>query len=294
MRSDRIWLHAALFLATLGTTTYVGAAHHAGFLADFTDDAPPMALLSGAWYSLTILTILGAHEMGHYLACRYYRVDASLPYFLPVPLPTGTFGAFIRIRQRIPTKAMLFDIGAAGPIAGFVVAVPALFAGVALSRVIPLPPADSVALVTLGEPLLFQAAAWLIWGALPDGHAINLHPMGFAAWFGLLMTALNLFPIGQLDGGHISYAALGARSTSLTLWGVAALVGLTFFSLSWLLWAILMVAMLFVLGPRHPRTIDDEVPLDGRRRRVALAAAAIFVLCFTPAPIQFEGLLPES
>lgn len=294
MRSDRIWLHAALFLATLGTTTYVGAAHHAGFLADFTDDAPPMALLSGAWYSLTILTILGAHEMGHYLACRYYRVDASLPYFLPVPLPTGTFGAFIRIRQRIPTKAMLFDIGAAGPIAGFVVAVPALFAGVALSRVIPLPPADSVALVTLGEPLLFQAAAWLIWGALPDGHAINLHPMGFAAWFGLLMTALNLFPIGQLDGGHISYAALGARSTNLTLWGVAALVGLTFFSLSWLLWAILMVAMLFVLGPRHPRTIDDEVPLDGRRRRVALAAAAIFVLCFTPAPIQFEGLLPES
>ena len=294
MRSDRIWLHAALFLATLGTTTYVGAAHHAGFLADFTEDAPPMALLSGAWYSLTILTILGAHEMGHYLACRYYRVDASLPYFLPVPLPTGTFGAFIRIRQRIPTKAMLFDIGAAGPIAGFVVAVPALFAGVALSRVIPLPPADSVALVTLGEPLLFQAAAWLIWGALPDGHAINLHPMGFAAWFGLLMTALNLFPIGQLDGGHISYAALGARSTSLTLWGVAALVGLTFFSLSWLLWAILMVAMLFVLGPRHPRTIDDEVPLDGRRRRVALAAAAIFVLCFTPAPIQFEGLLPES
>ena len=293
MRRDRIWLHAALFLATLATTTYMGAAHHAGFLADFTDDAPPFALLSGTWYSLTVLTILGAHEMGHYFACRYYRVDASLPYFLPVPLPTGTFGAFIRIRERIPTKAMLFDIGAAGPIAGFVVAVPALFAGVALSRVIPLPPEDSVGLITLGEPLLFQAAAWLIWGALPDGHAINLHPMGFAAWFGLLMTALNLFPIGQLDGGHISYAALGARSTSLTLWGVAALVGLTFFSLSWLLWAVLMVVMLFVLGPRHPRTLDDEVPLDGRRRRVALAAAAIFVLCFTPAPLQFEGLLTE-
>lgn len=295
MRSDRIWLHAALFLATLATTTYMGAAHHAGFLADFTDDAPPIALLSGAWYSFTILAILGAHEMGHYLACRYYRVDASLPYFLPVPLPTGTFGAFIRIRERIPTKAMLFDIGAAGPIAGFVVAAPALFAGVALSRVIPLPPAaDSADLITLGEPLLFQAAAWLIWGALPDGHAINLHPMGFAAWFGLLMTALNLFPIGQLDGGHISYAALGARSTSLTLWGVAAVVGLTFFSLSWLLWAVLLVVMLFVLGPRHPRTLDDEVPLDGRRLRVALAAAAIFVLCFTPAPIRFEGLLPES
>ena len=284
----------ALFLATLATTTYMGAGHHAGFLADFSDDVPRVELLQGAWYSLTILAILGIHELGHYFACRYYRVDASLPYFLPVPfVPTGTFGAFIRIRQRIPTKAMLFDIGAAGPIAGFAVAVPALFAGVALSRVVPLPPADSVELITLGEPLLFRAAAWLIWGALPDGHAINLHPMGFAAWFGLLMTALNLFPIGQLDGGHISYAALGARSTSLTLWGVAIVVGLTFVSLSWLLWAVLMMAMLLVLGPRHPRTLDDHVPLDGRRRRIALAAAAIFALCFTPAPIRIEGLLTE-
>ena len=293
MRSDRIWLHVALFLATLATTMYMGAAHHAAFLADFTTDVPRVALLSGAWYSLTILAILGTHEFGHYFACRYYRVDASPPYFLPVPLPTGTFGAFIRIRQRIPTKTMLFDIGAAGPIAGFVVAVPALFAGVALSRVTPLPPADTVGLVSLGEPLLFRAAAWLIWGALPDGHAINLHPMGFAAWFGLLMTALNLFPIGQLDGGHISYAALGARSTSLTLGGVAVVVGLTFVSLSWLLWALLMVSMLLVLGPRHPRTLDDEVPLDSRRRWIALATAAIFVLCFTPAPIQIEGFLGE-
>ena len=284
----------ALFLATLATTMLQGAQYHAGFLADFSNDIPRVELLQGAWYSLTILAILGIHELGHYFACRYYRVDASLPYFLPVPLvPTGTFGAFIRIRQRIPTKAMLFDIGAAGPIAGFVVAVPALFAGVALSRVTPLPPTDTVGLVTLGEPLLFRAAAWLIWGALPDGHAINLHPMGFAAWFGLLMTALNLFPIGQLDGGHISYAALGPRSTTLTLWGVAVVVGLTFISLSWLLWAVLMVAMLLALGPRHPPTLDDDVPLDGRRRWIALATAAIFVLCFTPAPIQIEGLLTE-
>jgi len=294
VRSNRIWLHVALFLATLATTMYNGAEHHAGFLADFSDDIPQVELLHGAWYSFTILAILGIHELGHYWACRYYRVDASLPYFLPVPLvPTGTFGAFIRIRQRIPTKAMLFDIGAAGPIAGFAVAVPALFAGVALSRVTPLPPADTPGLVTLGEPLLFQAAAWLVWGALPEGHAINLHPMGFAAWFGLLMTALNLFPIGQLDGGHISYAALGARSTTLTLGGVLVVVGLTFVSLSWLLWAVLMVTMLVFLGPRHPRTLDDHVPLDSRRRWVALATAAIFVLCFTPAPIQIEGLLTE-
>ncbi len=280
----------ALFLATLGTTMYMGARYYAGFLGDFSDDIPPVTLLSGAWYSFTILAILGTHELGHYYACRYYRVDASPPYFLPVPLvPTGTFGAFIRIRQRIPTKTMLFDIGAAGPIAGFVVAVPALVAGVALSRVTPLTPADTAEVLILGEPLLFQAAAWLVWGALPDGHALNLHPMGFAAWFGLLMTALNLFPIGQLDGGHISYAALGPRSTGVTLGGAAVVVGLTFFSLSWLLWAFLMVTMLVVLGPRHPRTLDDHVPLDRRRRWVAVATAVIFVLCFTPAPIRIGG-----
>ena len=289
MRSDRSWLPLALFLATLGSTMYMGGWHHAAFLANFSGDLPGFALLPGAWYSFTILAILGTHELGHYYACRYYRVDASPPYFLPVPLVlTGTFGAFIRIRQRIPTKAMLFDIGAAGPIAGFVVAVPALFAGVALSRVTPLP-ADTGELITFGEPLLFQAAAWLIWGPLPEGHAINLHPMGFAAWFGLLATALNLFPIGQLDGGHISYAALGSRSTAVTLTGVAIVVVLTFFSLSWLVWAVLMVVMLAVFGPRHPRTLDDHVPLDSRRRWVALATAAIFVLCFTPAPIQFDG-----
>ena len=289
MRSDRRWLPLALFLATLGTTMYMGGWHHAAFLSNFSGDMPGFALLPGAWYSFTILAILGTHELGHYYACRYYRVDASLPYFLPVPLVlTGTFGAFIRIRQRIPTKAMLFDIGAAGPIAGFVVAVPALFAGVALSRVTPLP-TDTGGLIMFGEPLLFQAAAWLIWGPLPEGHAINLHPMGFAAWFGLLMTALNLFPIGQLDGGHISYAALGNRSTAVTVTGAAVVVVLTFFSLSWLIWAALMVIMLAVFGPRHPRTLDDHVPLDSRRRWVALATAAIFVLCFTPAPIRIDG-----
>ena len=288
MPSDRRWLPLALFLATLGSTMYIGGWHHAYFLADYPGERPPYALLPGAWYSFTILAILGTHELGHYYACRYYGIDASLPYFLPAPFLAGTVGAFIRIRQRIPTKAMLFDVGAAGPIAGFVVAVPALFGGLVLSRVTPVPELDDGALM-LGEPLLFKAAAWLIWGALPEGHAITLHPMGFAAWFGLLATALNLFPIGQLDGGHISYAALGSRSTAVTVTSAAIVVVLTFFSLSWLVWAVLLVVMLAVFGPRHPRTLDDHVPLDSRRRWVALATAAIFVLCFTPAPIQIDG-----
>ena len=293
---DRRWLHALLFLATLLTTTLIGALHYAGFSTDFLDDAPiTPSLVQGFWYSVPILAILGAHEMGHYLACRYYQVDASLPYFIPVPsnfLLTGTLGAFIRIREPIPTKSVLFDIGVAGPIAGFVVAVPVLFVGLSLSRIVMLPP-DFVGL-ELGEPLLFQFAAWMTLGTAPEGYSINLHPMGFAAWFGLLATMLNLFPFGQLDGGHISYAALGSRSTLVTVGAVACVIGLTFLSLSWFAWALMMIVMLFTLGPRHPRTSDDHVPLDPTRRRVAVGAMAIFVLCFTAAPIDVSRLLPQE
>ena len=250
---------------------------------------------AGAWYSATILAILGTHELGHYYACRYYGIDVSKPYFLPAPAITGTFGAFIRIRQRIPTKPMLFDIGAAGPIAGFVVAVPALFVGLAMSQVIPIqPPVPDETVILLGEPLLYQAAAWIIWGDLLPGHTINLHPMGFAAWFGLLATALNLFPIGQLDGGHITYAALGGRSTAVTIGGVVALAGLSVFSLSWIPWTVLLLTTLLVFGPRHPRTVDDDVPLDRTRRLWALGTAVIFALCFTPAPVAIHAIGPPA
>ncbi len=270
---------------------FFGSLHYAGFNAGFVGDVGPPSFVQGAWYSFTILAILGTHEMGHYFACRYYGVDASLPYFLPAPILTGTVGAFIRIRQPIRTKLMLFDIGAAGPIAGFLVALPTLFLGLKLSRVVPLP--DNFSGLTLGEPLLFQLAAFLVVGELPDGYALNLHPMGFAAWFGLLATLLNLFPIGQLDGGHISYAIFGSRSTVVSLLAVAVVVGLTFVSLSWLFWAILMVAMIAVLGPSHPPTIDHQIPLDLTRRRVALATLVIFILCFTPAPIEVGDLISQ-
>jgi membrane-associated protease RseP (regulator of RpoE activity) len=223
--------------------------------------------------------------MGHYLACRYYDVDASLPFFLPAPLPlTGTLGAFIRIREPIPSKRMLFDIGIAGPLAGFAVAVPALFLGLSMSHVVHVP-ADFTGL-ELGEPLLFQLAARLLWGTPPDGYSLNLHPMAFAAWFGLLATALNLFPFGQLDGGHISYAVLGRRSTLVTLATVGVALLLTYFSTSWLVWTGLMITMLVISGPRHPRTIDEHIPLDRTRIILAFVALAILVVCFTPAPIE--------
>jgi len=289
---DRVWLHLLLFALTIATTTIVGALQYASFLDDFRGSAAlPMPwmpmLVRGLWYSGTILAILGCHELGHYFACRYYNVDASLPFFIPVPiLLTGTMGAFIRIREPIPQKRMLFDIGIAGPIAGFLVAVPALFIGIAMSHLVRMP-ADQSNMLELGEPLLFKLASWVFWGTQPDGYSLNMHPMAFAAWFGLLATALNLFPIGQLDGGHISYAVLGSRfSTYVTFGTIAIAMGLAWFASTWIIWTALTIGMLIAFGPKHPRVFDEEVPLDRSRLLLALCAIAMFILCFTPAPIR--------
>jgi membrane-associated protease RseP (regulator of RpoE activity) len=289
---DRRWLHLTLFVLTLASATLMGTERYAVYISDFARQPVEISaalILHGFWYSGTILLILGAHELGHYLACRYYQVDASLPFFIPMPLVlTGTLGAFIRIREPIPTKRMLFDIGIAGPLAGFAFALPALFIGIALSPVVSVPETLDY---RLGKPLLFQAASLMTWGPLPDGYFLNLHPMAFASWFGLLATALNLFPIGQLDGGHISYAVLGRRSTTVTLGAIGAAIGLTFFSMSWLVWTFLLVAMTLVMGPRHPRTIDEDIPLDRTRMWLAVLALLILVLCFTPNPIEPTELL---
>ena len=291
---DRVWVHVVLFLATVLSTTIIGELHYAGFITDFA--VRPLTLTGGAllvrglWYSGTILAILGCHELGHYFACRYYDVDASLPFFLPAPFAlTGTLGAFIRIREPIPSKRMLFDIGIAGPIAGFVIAVPALFLGMWMSRVVVFP--SGIDGFELGEPLLFKLATRLIWGPIADGYTVNLHPVAFGAWFGLLATALNLFPIGQFDGGHISYAVLGRKSSQVTLVMIGCAAVLTYFSLSWLVWTVIAIAMLLLFGRHHPRTFDEDVPLDPARQRLALFAVAMFILCFTPAPIEPLKLL---
>jgi membrane-associated protease RseP (regulator of RpoE activity) len=296
-RQERRRKYVVLFLLTLLTTTVVGAFRYYEFsLGGGTQ--PPVAwsfefLLSGLWYSVGVLAILGAHEMGHYLACRYYGVDASLPYFLPLPPPffTGTLGAFIRIRQPIRTKRELFDIGIAGPIAGFLVAVPVMFMGVRMSGLTTLPENFEGTVIEFGEPLVYQLAERLTFGAVPEGQFVNLHPLGFAAWFGLLATALNLFPVGQLDGGHISYAVLGRKSTVITLATVACLVALTFLSQSWVVWTVLTIGMLFTFGPHHPRTIDEHVPLDPGRTLLAAFALLMFILCFTPAPMEIRHLV---
>ncbi len=296
MRPEPVWRYVFLFALTVLTTTYAGGLHYESFLIGFSGRAPDLGVIHllahGWWYSASILAILGCHELGHYYSCRYYGVDASRPYFLPMPLLlTGTLGAFIRIRTPIPGKRSLFDIGIAGPIAGFLVAVPLLLVGMYLSTVVQVPDDFRGDLFELGEPLLFKAAAGLTFGTIPAGSSVNMHPMAFAAWFGLLATALNLFPIGQLDGGHISYAVLGRRSTTVTIVMVVCLIGLTFVSTSWLVWTVLTVVMLLTFGPRHPRTIDEDIPLDTGRIWLAAFAVLMFILCFTPAPIQPGALV---
>jgi membrane-associated protease RseP (regulator of RpoE activity) len=293
---DRVWLHVMLLALTLGTTTVAGAFQYLGFLESFgsldTHVLPmpiPALILRGLWYSGTILAILGSHELGHYFACRYYNVDATLPFFIPMPLAlTGTLGAVIRIREPFPNKRALFDIGIAGPIAGFLVAVPALILGIAMSPVVRIP-AGFVG-DELGEPLLFKLISRAIWGPTPGGFSLNLHPMAFAGWFGLLATALNLFPIGQLDGGHIAYAALGRRSVYVTFAALTVVAGLTFFASTWIFFTLLMIAMLALFGPRHPIVWDEHVPLDRGRLLLAFCAIVIFALCFTPAPITMADL----
>ena len=268
----RYWIHIALFLATLASTTYVGRT------------SPNWT--SGLWYALPILIILTAHEFGHYIACRIHKVDATLPYYIPAPFLglTGTLGAVIKIREPFPNKRALFDIGVAGPIAGFVMLLPFLWWGVAHSSMVVID--HSTGAVELGEPLLFKLFSHLAFGALPPNTELTIHPTGFAAWFGMLATALNLMPFGQLDGGHIAYAAFGrrARYISMATLGIALL--LTVWSLSWISMAIMMAAMAFFLGFGHPNVIDEHEPLNPRRTLVAILALVIFVICFTPVPIE--------
>lgn len=292
---NRWGLHILLFALTLYFTTAAGALHYAAYRVAMgealsTDSllaliSLPQYLITGLWYSLTMLAILGAHEFGHYYFCRRYNIDASLPYFIPAPLPlTGTLGAVIKIREAFPNRTALFDIGVAGPIAGFIVLVPALVLGLSLSTIVPMPTGDNV--LYMGEPLLFQWVAKLIFGAIPENQTINIHPMVFAAWFGMLATALNLLPFGQLDGGHITYATLGRWATPISLATVVTAILLTYNSSSWMFMTLMMLVMLLLLGPRHPRVMYEYEPLARGRRIVAVFALVIFVICFTPVPIE--------
>ena len=277
-------LYAGLFLATLATTWLVGIEHYRAFLSGLTGASPDVPWTSGGWYALSVLGILGAHEFGHYFMCRRYGVDATLPYFIPAPTLAGTFGAVIRIRDGFPTRAALFDIGVAGPIAGFAVLVPLLLLGMSWSTIVRVPQ-DFEGMV-LGTPMLFDLSARLFFDNVPPGHSLNIHPMVFAAWFGMLATALNLLPFGQLDGGHLTYALIGRKSVWVSYATVLTAIGLTIYSTSWAVLTIMMLVMMLLFGTRHPMVWNEYDGLGAKRVAVFVFAVVMLALCFTSAPVE--------
>jgi membrane-associated protease RseP (regulator of RpoE activity) len=279
-------LPMALFLLTCFTTLWAGAYQvyrgPARGPVDFLL-ANPESLWQGLPFAGALLFILVTHELGHYLLSRIHRVPASLPLFLPGPPHfIGTFGAVIRIRGPIMNRLALFDIGVAGPLAGFLVAVAALIVGLNLSTVVE---GKAGFGLKLGEPLLLKFLAWLVIGPIPADSDVVLHPIGFAAWFGLFVTSLNLLPIGQLDGGHVAYALWGKRQRTMALLFLPVLFGLGVFGWpGWFLWAFM--AGLWGIG--HPPVMDPDTPLGPRRTLVGWIALAVFVLTFAPVPFSFH------
>ncbi len=279
-RESNPTINLLLVLATILSTHFVGASYSATTTNE-------MFMLWRGWpFSLSIMLILGAHEMGHYFAAKYHKVPVSLPYFIPFPLhgSIGTFGAFIRLKAPVNNKRALLDVGAAGPWAGIIFAIPILFFGLATSQVMPLP-ADA-SYMAEGNSLLYALMKIIVFGRfLPaDGLDVHLNQVAWAGWVGLLVTSLNLIPVGQLDGGHVAYVLLGKWAKNL-FWPViitlGALVILTG-TLTWILW----IAILLLLGRRYAVPLDDVTELDPRRRVIAILTLALFFLVFIPLPMQ--------
>jgi membrane-associated protease RseP (regulator of RpoE activity) len=301
-------LAIALFSLTLVSTLAVGAQFslaYANNRAPFSSEFDlfgfyvailyqPSLLLLGLPFSFTLLGILLAHELGHFYACRYYGIAASYPYFIPAPTLIGTMGAFIRIRSPIVNRKALFDVGLAGPVVGFLFALPALALAIVYSKVIPV--AQVHPTIFFGHPLLERVLAAVLRPGVPVEN-IFLHPVGRAAWVGLFATALNLIPAGQLDGGHIVYSVASNkhRRISLMVAGALILLGgpalLATFNVpmwpelanqwpGWGFWGLLLLT----LGFRHPPLLDRWEPIDAQRRVWAAVAVVIFALCFMPVP----------
>jgi membrane-associated protease RseP (regulator of RpoE activity) len=283
---SRWTLPIALFGLTVFTTLWAGAYQaYSGTIRGpvaFLSEHPEM-LWEGIPFAGTLLFILLTHEFGHFILSKIHRVPASLPLFIPGPPHfIGTFGAIIRMRGPILNRRALFDIGVAGPLAGFAVALVALAVGLFLSTVVD---RTSTFGLQLGEPLLLKVMAWLIIGPLPPQADVLLHPVAFAAWFGLFVTSLNLIPIGQLDGGHVAYALWGSRQRTMAFAMIPVLIMLGFIGWpGWFIWAF----MAGVWGIGHPPVVDPDVPLGARRVLIGWLAFAVFVLTFAPIPFSFH------
>ena len=286
----RWWLHWLLFALTFASTTVIGGLMWGGLPEEMADLrlseilVDPRLLAAGLEFSIPLLTILFCHEMGHFVAARRHGLTVTPPFFIPFPVPflgIGTLGAVIRVKDPIANKKQLLDVGAAGPIAGFVAILPFLAYGIAASEVGATPAGGSY--LEFAEPPVYRLLETVIRPGLADDVTLWLHPTGAAAWFGILVTLLNLLPFAQLDGGHIFYALFGRwhRSLAWPMLGLLALLGFAW--PGWWLWVVVAL----VLRPQHPRIWDEDRALDPRRRLIGWIAVAIFVLCFMAEPIRF-------
>jgi len=281
-------IHVLLFVLTFLTTTMAGALH-AG-VDPFSD---PWGLVEGLPFSTTLMLILLCHELGHYTLAAFHRVPATLPYFIPgPPFLVGTFGAFIRMQGMPRSRRALFDVGAAGPWAGFVVAVPAVILGLSWSEVRPLEN-DLIGGLSLGNSLLFSSLSSWVLGVHPDDATILLHPVALAGWFGIFVTFLNLLPVGQLDGGHVVYALFGRAHRTIARLFFVLVLGMGFLGWQgWFVWALLLG---FVLRVDHPDTADPATPLDPVRKLAAWCTIGVFVITFMPVPLSvLEPELPPQ
>lgn len=266
-------LHISLFVVTVFTTLFAGALQQG---INPLENAA--GLLKGIPFAASLLFILGSHEFGHYYMARRNGVDATLPLFIPAPSLIGTFGAVIRMKSPIMDRRALIDIGAAGPLVGIAVTIPILVTGLYMSKVQPLPAEGAI---TLGSSVLMTFFSWFVHGSLPEGMDVVLHPLAFSGWIGLLVTSLNLMPVGQLDGGHVAYALFGPRQKYLGWLFVAVIVFLgVVYSIGWLLW----VVFIYFVGVKHPPVVYDWVPLDTKRKLIGWLTILVFVLTFTPVP----------
>lgn len=298
MNLGKRWVNIILFILTVISTYFVGFLWGINYifadrnlqefpgLMNFSLFFDPALIRLSLIYSLSLLGILLGHELGHYLSCRKYGIQATLPYFIPAPTLIGTLGAFIRIRSPFTKREELFDVGANGPLVGFFLSVPALFIGLMFSKLVPALPRDSS--ILFGEPLLFKVFVRIIFGKVAENQDLILHPLAVAGWVGLLVTSFNLFPVGQLDGGHILYAVFGEKTRRVSLAIVVLLVILgIFYWAGWLIWALLI----YLLGLKHPAILWEPQKLSWKRKLVGIMIVLIFIFSFIPAPVTGNSLL---
>lgn len=305
-RASNPWINVGLAVATIASVWFTGATYECGCV--------PISLahwLGGLPMMLSMMIILAAHEFGHYFAAKYHKVSVTLPYFIPLPVvsPVGTLGAFIQLRSPFKTKKQLFDIGVAGPIGGLIFAVPLLLWGIANSPIHELSRGTAATSVLEGNSFFYLGVKYLIHGqllpsfdayhnlptiqefflllagAIPSGGGsdILINSVAFAAWFGLFVTAMNLLPVGQLDGGHIIYSIIGVRARWLGIVLIAVMALAGFWWSGWWVWALLVF---FVIGPNHPPPLNELEPLGPGRKTLAYFMIFVFIIMFMPNPLQ--------